>query len=94
MSPSNVSAMSKFVFSMDGANTFLCSFWLNAVVSPRNKIQFFFFPYYNAAQKLTRSQFSSKNALYEAISLKNGNFGTHYIVVSFLCFLHETQISF
>ena len=49
---------------------------------------------FKAAQKLTPSQFSSKSALYEAISLKNGNFGTHYIAVSFLCFLHKTQISF
>ena len=26
--------------------------------------------------------------------LKNGNFGTHAIAVTFLCFLHKTQISF
>ena len=42
---------------------------------------------FKAAQKLTPSQFCSKNALNEAIFLKNGNFGKHVIVVSFLsCF--------
>ena len=35
---------------------------------------------FKAAQKLTPSQFCSKNALNEAIFLKNGNFGTHAIV--------------
>ena len=97
------------MFNKDGEN----SFWLNAVVSPKNvilKLQncFFFFvcclvftiflemspqkvchnylgpkSTFKAAQKLTPSQFCSKNALTEAIFLKYGNFGTHAIVLSF-----------
>ena len=50
---------------------------------------------FKAAQKLTPGQFCSKNALNKTIFLKNGKFGTHAIVVSFLsCFFHESQISF
>ena len=50
---------------------------------------------FKAAQKLTPSQFCSKDALNEAIFPKNGNFGTRATAVSFLsCFSHETQISF
>ena len=50
---------------------------------------------FKAAEKLTPIQFCSKNMLNEVIFLKNGNFGTHAIVVSFLsCFSHEIRISF
>ena len=41
---------------------------------------------FKTAQKLTSSQSCSKNALTEAIFLKNGNSGTHAIVFSFLLF--------
>ena len=48
-----------------------------------------------AAQKLTPSQFCSKNALKEAIFLKNGNFGTDAIVVFFLpCFCARLRFYF
>ena len=48
---------------------------------------------FKAAQKLTSSQFCSKNALNEAIFPKNGSFGKHSIVVSFLSrFLYRAQI--
>ena len=48
-----------------------------------------------AAQKFMPSQIWSKNALNEKLFLKNGNFETHAIVVSFLsCFSCETLISF
>ena len=36
---------------------------------------------FKGAQKLKPIQFCSKNALNEAIFLKNGNFGTHAIAV-------------
>ena len=42
---------------------------------------------FKAAQKITPSQFCSKTALTETNFLKNGNFGMHAIVASFLsCF--------
>ena len=50
---------------------------------------------FKATQKLTPSQFCSKNALNEAMFTKNGNFGTYAIVVSFLlCFCTRLRFHF
>ena len=50
---------------------------------------------FKAAQKLTPSQFCSKDVLNEPIFPKDSNFGTYAIVVCCLSsFSRETQISF